>query len=61
MAAIGVMFQFNKGAFGKHVIMEKAEIPWGEHSEGRSARKDKNGIRKAKVAWGRESQDISFF
>ena len=48
MAAIGAILQFNEGASGKHVVMEKAGIAWGDHSESGSARKDKNRISKAK-------------
>lgn len=48
IAAFGAILQFNEGTSGKHVVMEKAGIAWGEHSDSGSARKDKNRISKAK-------------
>jgi len=37
MAGVGAVFQFNEGASGKHLVMEKAGIAGGKHSESRSA------------------------
>ena len=47
MAAIGAIVQFN-GASGKHLVMEKAGIAQGKHSESGSAQKDKKSINSAK-------------
>ena len=46
MAVIGAVLQFNEGASGKHLVMEKAGISWGEHSESGSAQKDKQRVNK---------------
>lgn len=48
MAAIGAIVQFNEGASGKHLVMEKAGISWGKHSERGSAQKDTKRIYSAK-------------
>lgn len=36
MAGVGAVFQFNEGASGKHLVMEKAGIAGGKNSESRS-------------------------
>ena len=48
MAAIGAIVQFNEGASGKHLVMKKAGISWGKHSERGSAQKDTKRIHSAK-------------
>ena len=48
MAAIGAIVQFNEGASGKHLVMEKAGISCGKHSERGSAQKDTKRIYNAK-------------
>ena len=48
MAAIGAIIQFNEGASGKHLVMEKAGISFGKHSERGSAQKDTKRIYNAK-------------
>ena len=48
MAAIGAVIQFNEGASGKQLVMEKAGIKWGKHAESGSAQKNKKRIDSAK-------------
>ena len=44
MAAMGAVLQFNEGASGKHLVMEKAGIVHGELSLSGSAQKDQQRV-----------------
>ena len=48
MAAVGAVAQFNEGASGKKLVMEKAGITWDKHAESGSAQKKKKRIDSAK-------------
>ena len=48
MAAMGAVLQFNDGAASKHLVMEKAGIPAGDHSASISAEKDKKRMHFSK-------------
>ena len=45
MAAMGAVLQFNEGASGKHLVMEKAGISHGELSVIGSAKKDQQRVQ----------------
>lgn len=48
MAAMGAVLQFNEGASSKHLVMEKADIPYGDYSISGSAQKDKKRVHFSK-------------
>ena len=49
MAAMGAVLQFNEGASGKHLVMEKAGIVHGELSLSGSAQKDQQRVKHSKL------------
>ena len=49
MAAMGAVIQFNEGASGKHLVMEKAGIAHGELSVIGSSQKDKKRVKHSKL------------
>ena len=49
MAAMGAVLQFNEGASGKHLVMEKAGISYGELSVIGSAKKDQQRVQHSKL------------
>ena len=49
MAAMGAVLQFNEGASGKHLVMEKAGIVHGELSLSGSAQKDQQRVKHSKM------------
>ena len=49
MAAMGAVLQFNKGASGKHLVMEKAGIAHGKLSVIGSSQKDKKRVKHSKL------------